>query len=469
MEKIVPVILSGGSGERLWPLSRKNYPKQFLNLLGTDTLFQQAVTRFETEAAPIVVTRDQYRFITRQQLNEVKKDNAVVIIEPEGKNTAPAILVAACHLAVQNPDAVMLIMPSDHHIPAVEEFRNVVLSAHSKIKDKQIICFGLKPTRPETGYGYIAVENINHSVMPVTAFTEKPDFETATKFIKNGKYFWNSGIFMVKVADIINIANELQPAMLSAVDAAYHKSTLDLDFVRLDSTAWAAVPGKSFDYAIMEKTSEIGCISFDTSWSDLGDWHSVAQEKKTDSSGNVLHGMTHQIESENCLFWSEKDGQLIAGIGLQNIMVISTGDATLVVERSRTQEVRDLVNELKFKSMAQVIDQERENRPWGWFERIAKGENFQAKLLHVDPGKQLSLQSHFYRSEHWVVVSGVATVVRNDEMIRLKTNESIYIHVGCKHQLINEGKDDLKILEVQTGSYFGEDDIVRHSDVHNRS
>jgi mannose-1-phosphate guanylyltransferase/mannose-6-phosphate isomerase len=468
MPTITPVILCGGSGERLWPLSRKGYPKQFLDLIGEGSLFQQAATRLG-RAAPLVITGDDYRFIARQQLHEAGVDTAEVIIEPEGRNTAPAILAAACHLAGRDPQSIMMVMPSDHYIPDAKAFAAMAETAATHLGKGNIICFGITPDRPETGYGYIKLGDGGGAIMPVATFTEKPDAELAEAFIEDGSYLWNAGIFMMRAGELLNIAADLQPEMLGAVRNAVENSARDLDFWRLDPAAWSEVPSESFDYAFMEKSPLTGCMAFSGAWSDLGDWQAVAREQEVDYKGNILHGAAHQIDSENSLLWAEKENQVLTGIGLDNIMAVAMGDAVMVADRARAQDVKAMVTALKKSGVEQAVARERENRPWGWFETIARGESFHAKVLHVDPGKRLSLQSHQYRSEHWVVVKGIATVVRGDEEFVLQTNESIYIHVGDKHQLRNEGSVELEIIEVQTGSYFGEDDIVRYNDVYNRS
>jgi mannose-1-phosphate guanylyltransferase/mannose-6-phosphate isomerase len=466
--KITPVVLCGGSGERIWPLSRKSYPKQFLSLTCVNSLFQQAATRLADAASPLVVTGDEYRFIARQQLNEAGVVNADVIIEPEGKNTAPAILAAACHLAAESPNSVMLVMPADHFIPDASEFTRMVKKAVNHLSFRQIVCFGVTPERPETGYGYIRLGEKENVITPVAAFIEKPDLANVESFLADGGYLWNSGIFMMRPAELLELAAELQPDMLKAVQQAILLSSKDLDFIRLNPIEWARVEAQSFDYCFMENATEIGCLAFNGVWSDLGDWQALAREKEVDSSGNVLHGHAHQIDSLNSLLWAEKDGLVLTGIGLDNIMAIAMGDAVLVADRARAQDVKTMVTQLKAKGVSQALSCERENRPWGWFETIARGEAFHVKILHVDPGGRLSLQSHEHRSEHWVVVKGIATVVRGEEEFLLHANESTYIHIGDKHRLCNNTDDNLEIIEVQTGTYFGEDDIERYSDEYSR-
>lgn len=469
MTKVTPVILCGGGGERLWPLSRKSYPKQFLNLIGEGSLFQQAVTRISGEIPPLVITTNDYRFIVSQQLLEVGVCNAEVMIEPESKNTGPAILAAACHIAKNDPNAIMLVMPSDHHIPDIQAFTDMVMEGASHLPDGQIICFGVTPDRPETGYGYIQIGCEDGPMKPALSFTEKPDTKTAMAFIKDGNYLWNAGIFMMRAGEFLDIAMKLQPRMNEVAKNAVANMSKDLDFLRLDPLSWADMPTESFDYAFMEKTTMSGCIAFNGKWSDLGDWQAISNLHNADEHGNILRGSAHQIKSKNTLLWAAKEGQALTGIGLDNIMAISMGDAVLVADRTRSQEVKTLVSELRDKGITQAQQRERENRPWGWFETLLKNESFHAKILHVYTGGRLSLQSHKHRSEHWVVVKGEASVVLDEREFKLQSNESTYIQAGIHHQLRNDSEEELEIIEIQTGSYFGEDDIVRYQDSYGRT
>jgi len=311
MARVTPVILCGGSGERLWPLSRKRYPKQFLSLIGEGSLFQQAVTRVDNETPPIVITGDDYRFIVRQQLLELGINKADVIIEPVGKNTGPAILAAACHLASNDPNSIMLVMPSDHYIPDVCAFDDMVEEGFRNLQKGQVICFGVTPDRPETGYGYIRVGDGDCAVKPVLAFTEKPDNQTALTFIKDKGYFWNAGIFMMRAGELLDIAAEIQCRMLEVAKKAVSNATRDLDFLRLDAAVWRFMPSESFDYAFMEKTKMIGCIAFNGKWSDLGSWQAVGDLVEGDEHGNILNGSAHQIRSKNTLLWAAKEGQVL--------------------------------------------------------------------------------------------------------------------------------------------------------------
>ena len=466
---IFPVILCGGSGERLWPLSRKSYPKQFLELVGDGSLFQQSATRITCETSnPIIVTNDDYRFIVRQQLQEVGIEESDVIIEPEGKNTAPAILVAALHVASMDPSGVMVVMPSDHYIPEQHAFTLMVQDAAENIQVDQIICLGVQPSRPETGYGYIKVKNTENQIIEVEKFVEKPSLELAEKYLSDGNHLWNAGIFIVRASELIEMASKLQPEMIRDSKAAYENSMNDLDFIRLDQEHWGKIKGDSFDYAFMEKANSISCMSFEGAWSDLGDWNAVARETDTDSFGNNLIGNAHQIDSKDSILWSDSGDQVLTGIGLENIIAVAMNDAVLVADKSKSQEVKSIIKTLKNSDQRQASEHLNEYRPWGYFRTISRGENFHVKIINVSPGKRLSLQSHMHRSEHWVVVKGTASVTKGETNFKLLKNESTFIPVGTIHMLQNNERDHLKIIEVQTGIYLEEDDIVRYSDVFGR-
>jgi mannose-1-phosphate guanylyltransferase/mannose-6-phosphate isomerase len=466
---IFPVILCGGSGERLWPLSRKSYPKQFLELVGDGSLFKQSTTRLTCKRSdPIIVTNDEYRFIVRQQLQEVGVKKAEVIIEPEGKNTAPAILVAALHVASRDPSGIMVVMPSDHYIPDQHAFTSMIQDAAESIQDEQIICLGVQPSRPETGYGYIKINNADQQIFKVEQFVEKPNLEGANEYLADGSYLWNAGIFIVAAGELLKLAEELQPDMMRATKAAYDNSRYDLDFIRLNQEQWGQIDGDSFDYAFMEKATQIRCVRFKGAWSDLGDWNSVACEKDTDRSGNNLIGNALQIDSKNSLLWSDSEHQILTGIGLENIIAIATSDAVLVADKSKSQEIKSIIKTLKSNGQTQATDHLFEYRPWGSYRTIARGENFHVKIINVLSGQRLSLQSHNHRSEHWVVVKGTASVTKGEKNFKLLTNESIFIPVGTIHMLQNNELENLSIVEVQTGLYLEEDDIIRYNDLYNR-
>lgn len=466
---IIPVILCGGSGERLWPLSRKSHPKQFLELEGDGSLLQQSVTRIICETAnPIIVTNGVHRFILRHQLQEIGIGDADIIIEPEGKNTAPAILVAAMQVASRDPADVMVVMPSDHYIPNQEAFTSMVQNAAKNIKDGQIICLGVQPSRPETGYGYIKVSDTKKQLFNVEKFVEKPSLIKAKEYLLDGNYLWNAGIFIFRAFDLLNLAEKLQPEMIRLVKAAFDKSKVDLDFIWLDPEAWGKLGEDSFDYAFMEKANSIGCISFRGEWSDIGDWNALAYTKTKDSSGNNLIGNSHQIDSKDSVLWSDSNDQVLTGLGLENIIAVATRDAVLVADKSKSQDIKSIIETLKISGQRQAINHPYEIRPWGSFTTIAKGDNFLVKIINVSPGQRLSLQSHNHRSENWVVVKGRASVTIGEKNFELKINESTFIPIGTKHMLQNNKAYNLSIIEVQIGTYLEESDIIRYDDVYGR-
>lgn len=462
------VILCGGAGERLWPLSRKSCPKQFLNFVHTQSLFQRAATCLSSESCnPIVITNEDYRFIVRQQLHEVEVSSADVIIEPQRKNTAPAILAAAMHVVSKDPSGLMVVLPSDHLIPDQEAFKNLVLNAEKNMDDHKIVCLGVHPSRAETGYGYIRVGDANKNIYRVEEFVEKPSLEVAQKFLESERYFWNAGVFIVKAKYLLELAEKLQQEMLIGARAAYEKSKLDLDFIRLDPASWQKIKGDSFDYAFMEKAGEIGCMLFEGDWSDLGDWNALAREFNQTNSNNTIIGNAFEIDSKNSILWSENEGQILAGIGLQNIIAVSTSDAVLVAPKSKSQEIKSIVRLLTDNGQKQAQHHLFEFRPWGTFEEIATSDYFRINKLNILPGANISLQCHENRSEHWAVVRGTATIVNGEKKYNVSTSESTYVEAGTKHMLQNNTKEDLMIIEIQIGYNLTKDDIARfdcHSD-----
>lgn len=466
---IYPVILCGGSGRRLWPLSRENFPKQFINLLERNSLFQKAAKLIDgINVNPIIISGEEYRFIVKQQLEEVGIDKSDVILEPEAMNTAPAILLAALHLIEKDNDATMVVMPSDHFISNKNLFNELLVKAKEQLDLYQIVCFGIKPTKPAAGYGYIKIAQGDDAVLGIEKFVEKPSSDLAKEFIKAKDYLWNSGIFLMRAREVIKMAKQYQPEMFRAVEISYKNAIVSQDFIRPEKSSWLTIKRNSFDYAFMEECDCAGCVRFDSDWVDLGDWSSIREFLQADQNGNVLHGDVLQRDSQNNLLWSENTGQVLASIGINDISVVVTGDAVLVAANERTQDLKLLVDNLAEKKYQQAIQSECVHRPWGNFKSIMSSTNFHVKLLNVNPNSQLSMQSHNFRSEHWVVVVGTAKVVRDGEVFFVKENESIYINVGSKHQLINNTCEVLKIIEVQTGTYFGEDDITRYHDKYDR-
>ena len=469
MSEIIPVILCGGVGSRLWPLSRKSLPKQFVPLIGTQSLFEAAVTRVDRDefADPIVVTSSDHRFLAEKQMRDCGCSGSI-LLEPEGKNTAPAVFAAALHVMKHNGDALLLVMPSDHHIPDQDGFVNKVLSGCQAAKAGAIVTFGVAPDRSETGYGYIELDQFTtEAVFAVKKFHEKPDLATAKKMLGDGNYFWNAGIFLFRASTMLAHAEELAPDMLTLVQEAIDGARKDKNFWYIGG-AWKKIQGQSVDYAIMEKIDQIACVKFSGGWSDLGDWNAVVEQLPHDAEGNFVTATASQIDCENTKLWSAANGTYLVGFGLKNIVTVVTDDAVLVADSSRMQNVRDVVTQLDRAGVSQASQHAKDYRPWGWFESLVNMPNYQVKRLHVYAGAALSLQSHQHRSEHWVVVSGTASVVRDDEVLTLVTNESVYIQAAQKHRLANDTDAPLTVIEVQTGDYLGEDDIVRYADVYGR-
>ena len=470
MSEIVPVILCGGVGSRLWPLSRKSLPKQFAQLIGAQSLFESAVTRVDCDefAEPLVVTSSDHRFLAEKQLRDCGC-SGTILLEPVGKNTAPAIFAAAHHVMKHKGDALLLVMPSDHHIPDQDAFRKMVLAGRAAAEAGAIVTFGVAPNRPETGYGYIELGQPSAgAAFTVKKFHEKPDVATAQTMLDAGRYVWNAGIFLFRASTMLAQAKNLASDMLAAVQAAIDAAREDNNFWHIDDAAWAHIHGQSVDYAILEKTEKIACVKFSGNWSDLGDWNAVAGQLPHDDEGNFITGAASQLGCQNTTLWSAANGTQLVGLGLKNIITVVMDDAVLVADESRMQDVRDVVSHLEQAEIPQAHQHAKDYRPWGWFESLVTTPGYQVKRLHVYPGAALSLQSHQHRSEHWVVVSGTARVVRDDEILTLAANESVYIHVGQKHRLANEKDAPLIVIEVQTGDYLGEDDIVRYEDVYRR-
>lgn len=471
---IYPIILCGGSGTRLWPLSRQSYPKQFTKIIGEKSLFQESALRCAgvNFANPIIVTGEQFRFTVVEQLAQIEVSPSSIIIEPEGKNTAPAVLAAALYVYERDPDAIILVMPSDHVIPNSHDFCDTVNKAINCANDNNIITFGIKPTSPETGYGYLKLSDKlqDESGRPVKleAFIEKPDLEKAKEMLKNGGYFWNAGIFLFKATTIIDAFNEYAKDIKETVTNAMHELSTDLGFTRINSNEWAKVKSVSIDYAIMEKANNIYAIPFDGGWSDLGGWAAVWQESGPDDKGNVVSKSATSIDCVDTLLRSENADLELVGIGLENIIAIAMHDAVVVAKKSDAHRVKEAVTTLQEKGKKQATHFPKENRPWGWYETLALGETFQVKRICVKPGGCLSLQSHFHRAEHWVVVEGTAKVTLEENVHLMYENQSIYIPVGSKHRLENPGRVPVVIVEVQTGNYLGEDDIVRYEDIYKR-
>lgn len=465
---VVPVILSGGSGTRLWPKSRKAYPKQLHKIYGDYTMLQHTFNRVDHLGAPIVVCNEAQRFMVADQLSEVCEQKPTIILEPMGRNTAPAIAVAAMKAIEVNPEAMIVVLAADHQIKNQESFREALALAIENADAGKLCAFGVVPGHPETGYGYInASANGREAGAPIERFVEKPDLKTAQEYVDSGDYFWNSGMFVFKAQTFLNELKGFEPDMMASCEKSLSLAQVDLDFIRLDEASFAENNDISVDYAVMERTSKAWCVPLDAGWSDLGSWLSLWENSEKDGSGNVSVGDVILKGCEGSLFHSET--RLIAGIGLKDIVVVDTDDAVLVVNKNETQDVKAIVDELKAKERTEFNHHRRVHRPWGNYDAIDTGERYQVKRIEVKPGASLSLQMHHHRAEHWVVVSGTAMVQKGDEEILLSENESIYIPLGEAHRLTNPGKLTLQLIEVQSGSYLGEDDIVRFEDNFGRS
>jgi mannose-1-phosphate guanylyltransferase/mannose-6-phosphate isomerase len=470
MSKLVPVILAGGAGTRLWPVSRDALPKQFLPLVGERSTYQDTLLRVVDSALftpPIVITGADFRFFARRQAEDIGIE-ATVVIEPMRRDSGPAVAAAAALARRRDPDAVVLALAADHVILDVEEFRATCLVGLKAAEAGRIVTFGITPSAPKTSYGYIRRGKPTgpDGVYAVEAFVEKPNPETAATYVAEG-YLWNSGNFLFRADVLLAELTRYEPAMVAAVEKAVAGASDDLGFIRLEAQAFGSAPQKSIDYAVMEKTDRAAVVAGNFRWSDIGSWDAIFDIAERDKSGNAVHGTVVTSDARNCVIHSVD--RLTAVLGADDLVVVSTPDAVLVVPRARAQEVRELVAKLKSVQRPEATEHRRGHRPWGYYDSIDKGERFQVKRIVVRPGGTLSLQKHHHRAEHWVVVRGTAEVTIGSDVKSVHENESIYIPIGAVHRLANHGKIPLELIEVQTGSYLGEDDIVRVEDVYKRS
>ncbi len=465
---MIPVILSGGSGTRLWPLSRGHHPKQFLPLVSDKTMIQETLNRLDGVIglrAPIAVCNEEHRFMMAEQLWEIGCKPSAIILEPVGKNTAPAVAMAA--LAAFSKDDVLLILPADHVIENKTAFQESVKQAMELAEQGFLVTFGIIPTGPETGYGYIkGGEQLQEGALVVESFVEKPNSETAKEYVRSGDYFWNSGMFAFKAGRYLEELEKFNPEMLSSCREAYNAATKDLDFTRLDKELFSACPADSIDYAVMEKTDQAVVIPIDVGWNDVGSWSALWEVTRKDQDENAIHGDVLTIDTKNSFVHAE--GRLVVTIGVQDLVVVETDDAILVAPKDRVQEVKTIVDQLKSEKRKEAAWHRKVYRPWGHYDSVDEGERHQTKRIVVKPGAKLSVQKHHHRAEHWIIVKGTALVTKNDEQILLSENESIYIPLGTVHCLENPGVIPLEMVEVQSGSYLGEDDIVRYEDKYGR-
>ena len=479
-----PVILCGGSGTRLWPLSRQQHPKQLLALNGEHSMLQSTALRLTCDLhwkdcdilPPIVVGNEEYRFISAEQLQAAGIKPQTLVLEPVGRNTAPALTIAALYARAANSDPILIAMPADHVISDVEAFRAAASTGVAYAQDGRIVTFGITPSEPHTGYGYIRfAKPVRAGVAALQEFVEKPDQATAEKYVSSGEYLWNSGIFMVKASTWLAELARARPDILKACETAFAGAQSDKDFIRLPRATFEACPSESIDYAVMEGLSHRAAtdtapaivVPLDAGWSDIGAWGALWDIGAKDTSGNVLHGDVQASDTQGSLVVAQ--GRLVACVGLRNIVVVETPDAVLVADRNRIDSVKDLVAKLKTAGRTEVDTHRKVYRPWGWYDSIDSGPRFQVKRIVVKPGAALSLQMHHHRAEHWVVVTGTAKVTRGDETFIVSENQSTYIPLGVKHRLENPGKVPLEMIEVQSGAYLGEDDIVRFEDTYGRS
>ena len=467
MAQLQPVLLSGGSGTRLWPLSREAYPKQFLPLAGDDTMVQATWRRVEALAdlAPIVVANEEHRFLVAEQLRQVGAPVPAILLEPVGRNTAPAIAAAALQAMAGGADPLLLVLPSDHVVRDVAGFQRAVREASSAAEAGALVTFGVVPDAPETGFGYIQAE-AGDGLRQVLRFVEKPDAATARSYLDAGGYYWNSGMFLFRASRYLEELARFRPDIVDAVRAAHAAARHDGDFVRLDKDAFSACPSDSIDYAVMEKTADAKVLPVDIGWTDVGSWSALWDVAERDADGNAHHGDVIAVDSRNSYAYAQR---LVALVGVDDIVVVETDDAVLVARKDKVQEVKQVVARLKQEQRSQAVLHREVHRPWGSYDSVDNGGRHQVKRIKVKPGAALSLQMHHHRAEHWIVVSGTAKVTRGDETLLLSENESTYIPLGVKHRLENPGKVPLELIEVQSGSYLGEDDIVRFEDVYGRS
>ncbi len=468
--ELIPVLLCGGSGTRLWPLSRTHYPKQFIPLVGETSLLAQTLERVSgvsSGAAPLVVCNENHRFMTAAVLEQCQQTASAILLEPEGRNTAPAIAVAALEALAIGDDPVLLVLAADHVITDVAAFERSVLLAESAAMRDQLVTFGITPSCPETGYGYIrAGEVVGDGIFEVASFVEKPSLETATNYVESGEYYWNSGMFLFRARRYLDELKAVRPKMLVAARAAHAKAVRDGVFVHLDAEAFGNCPNESVDYAVMEEAKQTAMVTLHAGWSDIGSWSALHEATALDEQGNAVRGDVMLMDTENSYVYA--DHGLVTTVGIKGLVVVSTPDAVLVASRDRVQDVRKLVQRLSDEERTEQAHHTKVYRPWGHYEGIDQGDGYQVKRLVVDAGKRISLQRHQHRSEHWVVVRGSARVTLETTTFELATNESTYIEAGAIHRLENAGFQPLEVIEVQTGTYLGEDDIERFEDDFNR-
>jgi len=469
---MIPVILSGGGGTRLWPMSRTHYPKQFLPLTGEHTMLQETLTRLSGLAdlePAIVIANNNHRFLVAEQLQSIGADNSHILLEPVGRNTAPAVALAAFCAQAEGRDPLLLVLPADHVISDKAAFHEALSRGQQQAENGQLVTFGITANSPETGFGYIkrGAEQATEGAFAVAEFVEKPDSATAQSYLDSGQYYWNSGMFLFKASVYLEELKEFEPAVYEAASAAFDASQRDLDFLRIDATNFANSPNIAIDYAVMERTQKATVVALDAGWNDLGSWSSMWDHAEKDEHNNAIRGDVITEQSSDNLIFSED--RLVTTIGVSGLVVVQTTDAILVADKEKVQDVKKIVEALKSEERLETDFHSKVHRPWGNYEGIALGDRYQVKCIEVKQGSTLSLQMHHHRAEHWIVVSGTAEVTKGEETFLLSENQSVFIPLGVKHRLKNTGAIPLRIIEVQSGSYLGEDDIVRFEDVYGRA
>jgi len=469
MANIIPVVLAGGSGKRLWPLSRKSHPKQFIKINNeNNSLFQNTFERLPKNfSKPIVICNESHRFIAAEQLREIHIKPKTIILESIGKNTAPAIALSAFKILTYDPDAIMLVLASDHDIKNNKAFHRCISIAKKGAEENRLLTFGIKPSRPDTNYGYIQTENCNNDILQISSFKEKPSFETAQNYISKGNYFWNSGMFSFKANIYLEELKKFEPEIYECCKEAFSNPVQDQDFTRFDYSIFENCPEQSIDIGVMERTKNGGMVPLDADWSDLGTWESIWHTTSKNESGNVEYGEVISINSKNSLIYSPH--KLTSVFGVEDLTIVNTPDALLISKTDEIKNINQLLGRLKTLNKKELTDNSLVYRPWGYYDSIAYGDNYQVKIISVNPGAMISLQKHEYRSEHWVVISGIATITLEEKVFDLKINQSTFIPSGRIHRLSNNQNNELKIIEIQTGNYLGEDDIIRFDDIYKRS
>ncbi len=468
--KIVPVILSGGSGTRLWPLSRKQYPKQYLPLVGDNTILQETILRLnglDNLADPIIVCNADHRFLVAEQCQQIDIQNPIILLEPVGRNTAPAIAAAALQSIKDSSDVVLLVLSADHVIQDIDAFHEAINIANKQAQKGRLVTFGIVPTDANTGYGYIKASHKNiNGAYKVEEFVEKPNLKTAQTYLEKGNYLWNSGMFMFQARTFIDELTTHAPSIVISVNNAVNNAIQDLDFIRLDKQAFESSPSDSIDYVIMERSDNVVVVPLDAQWNDIGSWSALYDIGIKDKNSNVIKGDVIIQNTTNT--YINADHHMVVAIGVDNLIIVDTPDATFIATQDKAQEVKSIVESLQASGRCEGTEHRKVYRPWGWYDSIESGKYFQVKRLHVSPGAKLSLQMHYKRVEHWIVVSGTATAINGEEILTLIEGDSVYIPIGRIHSLENKTNEPLEIIEVQSGPYLGEDDIVRLKDIYGR-